>query len=96
LLLLVLAGIGAFFYFGGSAEGPEVGRPEAPSADEATSGLTQFFGWFGDTVSGWSQTTWTVLLIFALVGVGMWIFRRVPLLVWLVIAVVALVVAVVN
>jgi hypothetical protein len=94
-LLLVVLGIGAWFYFGGSAEGPEnLPDPNAPSADEAASGIAKFFDKIGSTISGWGELTWRIIAVFVLVAIGVWVFRKVPMLVWLVLALVGLVVAV--
>lgn len=94
--IMVLVGIVvAFFYFGGSAEGPEnVPAPETPSADEAASGLQRFFDNIADAVSGWNEGTWRIVAVLALVGLGVWVFKKVPMFVWLVLALLGVVIAV--
>lgn len=94
-LALALVGLYAFFRFGGKASGPS-NLPEAktPGANEAASGLQSFFDNLAETFTGWTDATWRVIALLGLVGLGIWIFKKVPMVVWLVMAVVAVIVAV--
>lgn len=95
LLLLGVLLVGAWFYFGGSAEAPEdVPNPQAPSLNQASSGLSEFFGNIAQAMTGWNENTWRMIAIVALAGVCKWVFKSVPMVVWLVVAVIGCVVAV--
>lgn len=95
LLLLLAAAVIGFFYFGGSANAPEnAPTPEAPSVDEAAGGLRRFFNNIADAVTGWNEGTWRIIAVGIFVAIGIWVFRKVPTVVWLVIAVLAALIAV--
>lgn len=95
LLLLLGVLIGGWFYFGGSADAPDnTPKPKAPTTDEAASGLQKFFDNIADAITGWNDGTWRILALLALVGLGVWVFKKVPMVVWLVIAVVGAIIAV--
>lgn len=94
-LVLVVLAIAAFFYFGGEAEGPsETPDITAPGVNETAGGIREFFTNIANAVSGWNQGTWRIVAVFVCAGILWWVFKKVPLVVWLVIALVGAIIAV--
>lgn len=94
VLLLAIVGVVGWFYFGGSAEAPEdLPKPKAPDADEAAGGVQSLFNAFGDWITQRGEVFWRLVVIGALVAIGAWVFRKVPVVVWLVLAVIAFIIA---
>lgn len=92
--VLVLAIVG-FFYFGGETDAPDnTFNPEVPSANEASSGISKFFGNIADAITGWNEGTWRMIAVAVVAGLAWWVFNKVPMVVWLVLAVVGMIVAV--
>lgn len=94
-LLMMLIGAGlAYLLFTGKLSTDSVQAPD--STDEAAGGVLAFFDWFGDFVSSLTSQAWTVIVLISLVGIGIWMFRQVPMRVWLIILLFGVVVAVMQ
>ena len=95
VLLAVVGLIVAFFAFGGEAEGPtDTPDVSAPDVNETTSRIRDFYDNVAEVVTGWSDNTWRIIVIFGAAALLWWAFKKIPLVVWLVIAVLAALIAV--
>ena len=82
IVLLVLAGVGLFFFTGGTAD-PGSQRPDIdqPSARDATEASDSFLAWLSSRPD-WFWTGVGGLLVVAVIA---WFLRKNPVLFWLLI-----------
>lgn len=99
LLLLAVLAIGgyvAWTQLGGEVSGsaPEVGTPDisAPSVNESAGGIQGFFNDLADEITTWGPAVWQILAVVLMVGAGMFIFKKIPAVVWAVLGAVVAVV----
>lgn len=91
-MFLIVGALVGYLFYSGKVNADNVKTPG--SGEEAATGVEGFFNWFADMLSSIGDAGWRILTLLLLVGLCMWVFKKVPMVVWLILTAFGLLVAV--